>query len=327
MSISKIKGNTELDRRANKSAEFSGTNVDITTRDGWSISGTLFAHDNPRQTVLVSPGTGIRQQRYFAFAEWLSKQGYAVLIIDYRGIGRSKPKRPLRKINASLVDWARSDMEAAYQWLQSNFPGLRTSHIGHSAGGQTLGLMPSSVKLHRIVQVSCSTANVEALAPKLRAQVKFLMGAYLPLAAKILGYVPTKWLGWGEDLPKGVARQMARWSLKPGYVSNSFEDDIYLHYYDKVRAPILSLVPTDDPLARPSSVDEILALFSRAPHVKKALDPAEFGLKGLGHNGFFSPKSKQLWPLVSKWLEKRCEPVRLPVAQSQIKQNTAQEAA
>ena len=251
MSIKNIKSNMEAEtskahgvaKAMGKNVKLAGRIVEISTRDGWVIKGTLFDHDRPQQTVLISPGTGIRQQRYYAFAEWLSGQGFAVLVIDYRGIGLSRPKRPLRKIDASLQDWARLDMEAAYQWLQVNYPDLPTSHIGHSAGAQTLGLMPSSTKLNRIVQISGSTANVCALKPKLRAQVRFLMGAYLPTAAKLLGYVPTKWLGWGEDLPKGVARQMAKWSLNPGYVSNSFDDDVYLHYYDQVTAPILSIVP------------------------------------------------------------------------------------
>ena len=322
MSIKKIKSNMEAETsKPNGIAAAMGTKVEskgraieIATRDGWTITGTLFEHPSPKQTVLISPGTGIRQQRYYAFSEWLSEQGYAVLVIDYRGIGLSKPKRPLRKVDASLQDWARSDMEAAFQWLQTNYKGLPTSHIGHSAGAQTLGLMPSSTKLNRIVQISGSTANVRALKPKLRAQVRFLMGGYLPLAAKVLGYVPTKWLGWGEDLPRGVARQMAKWSLNPGYVTNSFDDDVYLHYYDRITAPILSIVPTDDPLARPSSIDEILAIFSNAPHVKKAIKASDYGLKEIGHNGFFSPKSKELWPLASDWLEKKCDPVPLPIS-------------
>jgi len=333
MSIKKIKSNMDAETsKAQGLATAMGTKlkskgrtIDIATRDGWTITGTLFEHPSPKQTVLVSPGTGIRQHRYYAFSEWLSEQGYAVLVIDYRGIGLSKPKRPLRKVDASLLDWARSDMEAAYQWLQANYPDLQTSHIGHSAGAQTLGLMPSSTKLNRIVQISGSTANVRALKPKLRAQVRFLMGGYLPLAAKILGYVPTKWLGWGEDLPRGVARQMAKWSLNPGYVTNSFDDDIYLHYYDRITAPILSIVPTDDPLARPSSIDEILTIFSNAPHVKKAIKASDFGLKEIGHNGFFSPKSKELWPLASDWLEKKCEPVPLPIS-STLSTNRARHA-
>jgi len=332
MSIKDIKGKCAAEasdgvKVADTNSNTEGRIIDISTRDGWTIKGTLFDHADPKQTVLISPGTGIRQHRYFAFAQWLSTQGFAVLVIDYRGIGLSRPKRPLAKVEASLQDWARSDMEAAYQWLQSNYPGLPTSHVGHSAGAQTLGMMPSSTKLHRIVQISASTANVRALKPKLRAQVRFLMGGYLPMAAKILGFVPTKWLGWGEDLPKGVARQMAKWSLKPGYVTNSFDDDVYLHYYDRVTAPILSIVPTDDPLARPSSVDEILAIFSGAPHAKKAISPVDYGLKQIGHNGFFSPKASKLWPLAVEWLEKKCDPVQLQVSGRKVHRPSVQKAA
>lgn len=327
MSIKEIKSNEDVQNRSHEGSEFKGRFVDIQTRDGWTITGTLFAHDDPKQTVLLSPGTGIRQKRYYAFAEWLSSEGFAVLVIDYRGIGKSRPKRPLNKVDANLVDWARQDMEAAYQWLQATYPGLPTSHVGHSAGGQTLGLMPSSTKLNKIVQISCSTSNVANMKPSLRRQVQFLMGAYLPGAAKLLGYVPTRWLGWGEDLPAGVARQMARWSLKPGYVSNSFDDDVYLHYYDRVTAPILSVVPTDDPLARPKSIDEFLALFSKAPQVRKTISPEAYGLKQIGHNGFFSPASRALWPLASEWLSKKCDPVELPIARLNRRHKSSQVAA
>ncbi len=59
----------------------------ITCKDGYSLSGRFYAASATQKKnypVLICPATGITQNFYHAFAEWLITQGYEVLSFDFR---------------------------------------------------------------------------------------------------------------------------------------------------------------------------------------------------------------------------------------------------
>ena len=111
-------------------------NIVFSTRDKVALSGTLFLPESPKALVLVCAATGIRQQFYWSFAEWLATQGYGVLTFDYRGIGASLGASSVRESKAKKQDWGTHDMPAALDYLVHGFPGMPIHLVGHSAGGQ-----------------------------------------------------------------------------------------------------------------------------------------------------------------------------------------------
>jgi len=62
--------------------------VALTCADGQRLQGHFFAArgEAAAAPVLISPATGVRQQFYWRFADWLASQGHATLVFDYRGI-------------------------------------------------------------------------------------------------------------------------------------------------------------------------------------------------------------------------------------------------
>lgn len=276
--------------------------VRFQTRDGVSLSG-LYYPPAPgvarRSAVLLCPATGIRQDFYAGFARWLSSQGRAALTFDYRGIGASRTAAPLRACTARKQDWGEQDMPAALEALLACSGETQADLIGHSAGGQLIGLMPNHHRLRSAVLVSGSSGYVWKLQPRLRYAASLMLALYMPLAAKLLGYVPTRRWGWGEDLPSGVARQWARWCLRPGYVANSFGKSIARHYYDDIRIPLVALYASDDPIATPANVADLLRLFSRAPRRERRIDPAAAGVAHIGHNDWFRSNRAALWPMIA----------------------------
>jgi predicted alpha/beta hydrolase len=277
----------------------------IATSDAKTLCGALFSPEDLQAVVLICAATGIRQQFYWSFAEWLTTQGVAALTFDYRGIGASLGVESVRDNKARKQDWGMYDMPAALDYLTERFPQTPVHLVGHSAGGQLVGLMPNYAHLRSIVTVSSSSGYYRNIALKQRLFATVFLKAYIPLLAKTLGYVPARWIGWGEDLPARVALQWAAWCTNPGYVENSFGSEIKEHYYNELDVPTLWLTATDDPIVTPKNVDDMLRLLKSTPVTRRAIDPAEFDLQKIGHADFFRQRNEVLWPLITDWLLRR----------------------
>lgn len=258
--------------------------------------------DVPKAVILICSATALRQQFYWKFAEWMTTQGYGVLTFDYRGIGASLNGRSVRDSSARKQDWGQLDMPAALDYLVCKFPDLPIHLVGHSVGGQLIGLMPNHERLERIVTVGSSSGYLYNLAPGTRLFAAFLLKVYIPISAKLLGYVPTRWIGWGEDLPAQVALQWAAWCTRPGYVLNALGSDVAVDFFDQIKGPILWLTATDDPIATPENIDDMLRLYENASVTRGRINPREYGLERIGHVDFFRPRNAKLWPLIANWL-------------------------
>ncbi len=274
----------------------------FTASDAVQLHGRLFVPETPRALVLMCSAIGLRQQFYQSFARWLAEQGFAVMTFDYRGIGASLAESSPRYSKAKKQDWGLYDMPAALDYLVDRFPDLPAHLVGHSAGGQLLGLMSNYQHLSRVVTVGSTSGYVRNLPLGLRISGTFLFRVYVPLFARMLGYVPTSWIGWGEDLPARVALQWAAWCSKPGYVLNDFGVGIAEHYYSEIGMPILWLTAADDSIAIPENIEDILRLLERAPVTRQCINPAEYGLEHVGHIDFFRQRNAELWPIIADWL-------------------------
>jgi predicted alpha/beta hydrolase len=278
--------------------------VDFFAADGVRLAGRFFSAGAAKSSnpVLLCPATGVRQRFYAAFARWLAQQGIDVLTFDYRGIGESLRETHVRQCPARKQDWGQLDMPAALDWLMQRTGAESVDLIGHSAGGQLIGLMPNHASIRRVLMVSASSGHVWGLRFPYRIAAFAYLQFYLPLTARALGYSPSRVIGMGEDLPAGVARQWSRWCLRPGYVANEFGRGISHHYYDEFRAPILSLYSRDDSIATERNVQDLLRLFPSAPKQKICLDPNQLGVPSVGHVDFFRASRAAAWPLALDWL-------------------------
>lgn len=272
--------------------------VTLATPDGAEVSARLFVpRGAPRAAALIAGGTAIKQRFYQGFAEALAATGVVVMTLDYRGIGESIEGHP----SPTLSGWV-TDITAALDLLAERF-GLPVYYVGHSFGGQALGLIPEpNERVAGAVLVAAQSGWVGHWPWPSRLWIGTVMYGVMPLTARVLGRVPG-WMGIGETLPGGAAREWAAWCRRRGYTTEALPHPRLT--YGLLRAPVLALSFTDDPYAPAAAVEALLGFFARAEIERRAIAPGDVGKRRLGHFAFFRRSHAPMWAPVLEWLERR----------------------
>ena len=120
--------------------------------------------------------------------------------------------------------------------------------------------------------------------------------AAIPLVTRVAGYFPARFFRLGEDLPRGVALQWARWCRTPSYLGDWSGHRAFT-------APILSIGFMDDAFAPPLAVEALHAHYGSRAQQRWLIAPEELGAERIGHFGFFRPGvTPTLWRDVADWL-------------------------
>ena len=275
--------------------------VTLACADGQRLQGHFFAArgESPAAPVLISPATGVRQQFYWRFADWLASQGHATLVFDYRGIGLSLDGR-LADSRARLVDWGLQDQVAALEWLLARSAAAQVVLVGHSAGAQMIGLLPNHDRIARVVGVAASTGWFGGMRFAFGLKARFALRFLVPIGTLFKGYGPTAWLGLVENLPAQVARQWGQWCAAGGYATNAVRAGLAVDFHADVRTPIFVLHAEDDDIANPTTVRDLLRTLPGAPCATLRVCPADHGLRGIGHLDWFRQSHQALWPLLRR---------------------------
>ena len=200
--------------------------ITVPATDGYPLAATLFLpRGAKRHAVLINSATAVPRKFYRGFACYLAGRGCAVLTYDYRGIGDSRQKamtgynRPksLVGFKASMSDWAAQDVTAAVSWMRERYKALPFAYVGHSFGGQALGLLPNNTEISRALFVAAQAGYWKLMTSPERYRVFAILNFVgLPLT-RSLGYMPGK-AGLGMDLPKDAFLQWVGWVTSPRYL-------------------------------------------------------------------------------------------------------------
>lgn len=277
--------------------------VSINCNDGTTLTGSIF---HPaielKGAVLIGPATGIKRQFYSSFAKFLCQQGFAVLTFDNRGIGQSLDGS-IKQNKASIKCWGEQDMPAAFERLKTTFPNTQYHLVGHSAGGQLVGLMPNASELTSVFNVACSSGSLRNMKLPFLIQAHFFMNLFIPISNLIFGHTRSELVGMGEPLPKRVAQQWREWCNGSGYIKTAFGKAIKLHFYEDLTFPSMWVNAVDDPIAIDANVKEMISVFPNIKFETLTLDPKSYELKEIGHMKFFSQRSQCLWHHTTDWLQ------------------------
>ena len=273
----------------------------IAARDGYALAATVFTPAAaPARAVLINSATAVPRKIYRGFAAYLAEQGYAVLTYDYRGTGGSRPAS-LRGFQVRMRDWAALDVAGAIDHMRAVWPKLPLAVVGHSFGGQAVGLAPNNHEISRALFVAAQAGYWRLFHSPERYRVYAMLRLVGSPLARVLGYVPGK-LGIGEDLPRDVFLEWTDWVMKPRYF---FDDPTLsaLENFARYRGALRALCLTDDPWATPAAVDLLCSGFTGTTAERIDIRPGDAGVAKIGHFGFFRPEHRDaLWRDAAEWL-------------------------
>lgn len=276
--------------------------LSLRASDDVALSATLLVPPpgvRKRGAVLIAGAMGVPQRFYRAFAEWLAGQGFVTMTFDYRGMGESR-RGSLRDETADIETWAREDAGAALRAIVQRAEGLPLTWIGHSLGGQIIGMVPGHERIARVLTIATGSGYWRENAAPLRKRVWVFWWGAVPLATPLFGYFPGKRLGMVGDLPKGVIYQWRKWCLDPQYAVGA-EGERMRAQFASVRAPIVALSFDDDEMMSEQNTRSIHAMYTSAPvrHVR-VQSLHERSLR-IGHFGFFRREmGETLWGALAR---------------------------
>src|ERR1700747_1988781 len=126
----------------------------VTARDGYQLAATEFLPGGPpRVAIVINSATAVPRRIYRGFATYLAERGFAVLTYDYRGVAGSRPKS-LVGFSARMRDWAALDVTFAREHARARWPDLQLATVGHSFGGQAIGLLPNNDLISRTLMIA-----------------------------------------------------------------------------------------------------------------------------------------------------------------------------
>jgi predicted alpha/beta hydrolase len=279
--------------------------------DGYLLGATLFLpRGAKRHAVLINSATAVPRRIYRNFAGYLARRGCAVLTYDYRGTGGSRQKallgynqpKSLVGFKASMSDWAALDVTAAVSWMRERYSRLPLNYVGHSFGGQALGLLANNGEVSRALLIAAQAGHWKLMASPERYRVYAMLNLVGTPVTRLLGYAPG-WSGLGEDLPKGVFQQWVGWVMRPRYL---FDDPNLkaLQNFANYRGAMRALCFSDDPWATRPAVELLCSGFTAAKPEILTVAPAELGAKRIGHLGFFRAEHRDtLWRGAAEWMQ------------------------
>lgn len=246
------------------------------------------AQGKPWGTVLLANAMGVRQQFYAPFARFLAANGLNAVTFDYA----------VPHTDVTVSDWASRDLAEMLVEARGVEPGLPLFFMGHSLGGQLIGVTPGNHAVAASLHITTGSGYYRFNHRK-PLLVRALWFVYMPLFTPLFGYFPGKMLRAVGDLPRGVTWQWRRWCLHPDYLlCEAGAREAYAGF----GAPILSYSFEDDDLNTKNGIDFIHSFY---PNVtRRHVHPREVGQPRIGHFGFFNERCRDpLWTDALDWLK------------------------
>ena len=160
-----------------------------------------------------------------------------------------------------MTEWARLDARAAHEYVARHHGGAPVAILGHSFGGQLVGLIDEARDVAGAIFVGAQLGYYGYWPLAQRARLAVIWRALVPAFTATLGYLPGR-LGIGEDLPRGVAEEWARWCTHPDYLIAEHPDAAAR--FARFDRPTAFYSFTDDAFGPRRSVDALLDRLPRA---------------------------------------------------------------
>ncbi len=248
------------------------------------MNTTLFPAQGSNIYLIINNGARVLQNKYFDFASYLSKNQINVVTYDYRDMISTEKDFP--EIQGSILQWAKRDMGNVMGHILEKDPAANIFILGHSLGGQIIGLSEWSTKAKGIVLVATQTGYYRYWKFPFNIINYSLWYFLIPHFVRVYGYFPGRKQKGTENMPKTPALEWAKWCQSPKYLFDHIprEDQ----YFEKITCPLLSISFDNDIYATRASVDWFTAKYSSAQVHKVHYKSKKIKYS---HSALFEPKN------------------------------------
>lgn len=279
--------------QAKNSNEISIQKQQFKALDGYVLSGIRYhLQSEIKAKIIVASATGVPQPFYRRFAEYAAKLGYEVLNFDYRGVADSAPAQ-LKGFEMSYLDWGALDLAGAIEFLAED--SIPLFIVGHSYGGQALGLTPNHDKVNAMYCFGTGAGWSGYMPFKEKFTVQVMWNIIFPPIVALKGYLPWSKLNMGADLPLGVYQQWRKWCKHPTYFFADPELPDLKQRYANVKTKIFAVSALDDDWALPNSRHAFMQHYTHANLKFIDISASDYGLKQIGHMGYFRKGAEPIW--------------------------------
>lgn len=270
--------------------------VQINTDKHHAIGCNLYTATGSGMVLIIVSATGVLQSFYRKIAEFFQGKGISVVTFDYTGIGESL-NGIIRDEKCGLLSWGNRDLEAVIKYVNETFPGHKIILLGHSIGGQLIGLAPSSLRADKIILVAAQSGYWKFWKGVSRLRVWVYWYLLVPVLTKGFVFFPSRKFSRMQNLPGNVAEEWAKWCRSSNYLFDGISaDDLY---FDRITCELTSISIEDDFFAPKKSVEWMTERFSRARVKRLHFFPASFKTLKIGHFSLFTEKFKDtIWTIL-----------------------------
>ena len=273
------------------------TKIVLTCNDEVELNATVFeppSNESVLASLIIAPALGVPRSFYTAFAIFCCNHGIRTLVFDYRGAYDSPLNNDQRH---RLEDWGQQDLAAAIefcsQWAQP------IHLIGHSIGGQVVGLANNCDQLKSIHLVAASAPYWKRWGFPDNLTMLFSSFVLFPLITRLSKLINTRRYGLGSQfIQSSLIRDWARWMRKPDYL---FAEQLKLNTasYQSIVAPLYAYAITDDKLAPRQNIDYLVTKFPMALIKFIEISPKQLNTKEIGHTELFKERiGRSFWPKI-----------------------------
>lgn len=271
--------------------------ITFQTDDDVTLGGFLLTSDTPKAAVLLNPGTATKTTFYLPFAKYLASNGFNVLLWNYRGFCESRTF-DLKHSFYRFSDIGRYDIPAAIDCIKSNFPELPVYCVGHSTGGQQLGIAANCSEISGLIAVASSAGYFRNMPVAYRLKAYFFFKCFAPLSSLLVGYVAAKRFKLMEDVTAPLAKEWGQWCEEEDlYFSSRFlGESIPQNAYKNVKFPIYVLYADDDEISTQQNIENFWKhVTGQLPIQYKCYISKAIAHKGVGHFGYFKRQNIVIW--------------------------------
>ena len=241
----------------------------------------------PKGVVQINTGTCIPQKIYWRFAEFLTENGYVTITYDYSDAQNFSS-------TVSHTDWIK-DMESVFDFVLREFPCLKKIIVGHSSGGQLLGMMYNCSMIDRVYLVASASGYWKLLKFPYQFALLFFLNVIVPVNIRVFGYFNNKIFGSGGGFPSSILLELRSFCFQPDFFAPFFKSKNIPSHYHEITAPLKAYHLQGDIIANEKACRYITELYTHSDRSFITLNPHDYGVKKFGHRSFFSSGAEKLW--------------------------------